>query len=253
MAATNGLEALQTRLDQLQREVRQAQQLAGLGRAAATIAHEVNNLLTPMLGYAKAALGGNDAQLQRKALTVTVKNVEILTAMASRLLTLGAARTGEPESVRVQDVVDDALNSLCRDLSKDGVRLVMRIDEGLKVWADRVQLHQVLFNLLLNAGEAMSKGSGARLTLSAGRVGDRVCLEVTNTGEPIPPSLLPHIFEPFRSSKTQDGRGSQRCRGLGLALCRDLIEENGGTITVASCAERGTRFTIDLPAEESEE
>ena len=248
-----GLEAIQARLDQLQREVRQAQQLAGLGRAAATIAHEVNNLLTPMLAYADAALAGNDVQLQRKALTITVKNVEILTAMSKRLLAVGAATTGEQESVCVRAVVEDAIGSLCRDLSKDGIRLAMRIDEGLMVWVDRVQLHQVLFNLLLNATEAMSKGHDGRLTVAAGRQGDQVRLEVTNTGDPIPPKLLPHIFEPFRSGKTQDGNGSGRCRGLGLALCRDLIEENGGTISASSSAQRGTRFTIHLPAKSSEE
>ena len=252
-AVARGLEALQSRLDQLQREVRQAQQLAGLGRAAATIAHEVNNLLTPMLAYAQAALAGDDAQFQRKALTVTVKNVEILTAMSRRLLAVGAATTGEREAVCVRAVVEDAIGSLCRDLSRDGIRLGMRIDEGLTVWVDRVQLHQVLFNLLLNAREAMSRCHDGRLTVTADREGDMVRLEITNTGDPIPPELLPHIFEPFQSGKTQGGKGSERCRGLGLALCRDLIEENGGTIGVSSCAERGTRFTIQLPAEASEE
>lgn len=252
-AVARGLEALQSRLDQLQREVRQAQQLAGLGRAAVTIAHEVNNLLTPMLAYAQAALAGDDAQLQRKALTVTVKNVEILTAMSRRLLAVGAATTGEREAVCVRAVVEDAIGSLCRDLSRDGIRLGMRIDEGLTVWVDRVQLHQVLFNLLLNAREAMSRCHDGRLTVTADREGDVVRLEITNTGDPIPPELLPHIFEPFQSGKTRGGNNFGRCRGLGLALCRDLIEENGGTIGVSSCAERGTRFTIQLPAEASEE
>ena len=252
-SVARGLAALQTQLDQLQSEVRQAQQLAGLGRAAATIAHEVNNLLTPVLAYAQAALEGDDAQFQRKALTVTVKNVEILTAMSKRLLAVGAVTSGKPEAVCVRSVVEDALGSLCRDLSKDGIRLVMRIDEGLTVWVDRVQLHQVLFNLLLNAGEAMAKRRDGRLTVAAARDGDVVRLEVTNTGDPIPADLLPHIFEPFRSGKTQDGNGSGRCRGLGLALCRDLIEENGGTIRVSSSVERGTRFTIEVPAKASEE
>lgn len=252
-AASRGLAALQSRLDQLQREVRQAQQLTGLGRAAATMAHEVNNLLTPILAYAEAALAGDDVQLQRKALTITVKNVELLTAMSRRLLAVGAASTGERGAVCVRTVVDDALGSLCRDLCKDGIRLGMCIDEGLTAWVDRVQLHQVLFNLFLNAVEAMAKGHDGRLTVAASRDGEHVCLEVTNTGDPIPPELLPHIFEPFRSGKTQDGDGSGRCRGLGLALCRDLIEENGGTISAVSSIERGTCFTIQLPAEESEE
>ena len=161
-AVARGLEALQARLDQLQREVRQAQQLAGLGRAAATIAHEVNNLLTPMLAYAQAALGGDDVALQRKALTLTVKNVEILTAMSTRLLAVGATSTGERKAVSVRGVVENAIASLCRDLSKDGIRLAMRIDEGLTAWVDPVQLHQVLFNGLLVGQQGPKHGRGDR-------------------------------------------------------------------------------------------
>jgi len=78
-----------------------------------------------------------------------------------------------------------------------------------------------------------------------------VVIEIRNTGDSIPPDLLPQIFEPFQSSKPVERNGRRRCGGLGLALCRDLIEENQGSIRVTSDPEKGTMFTITLPAANS--
>ncbi len=246
------VEELTAQFDQLRAQVRQAQQLATLGRAAATIAHEVNNLMTPILAYATSALQADDASLQRKALEVTVKNVTILTAMSERVLALGAAKPPERESVCVYDVVTDAIASLCRDLSKDGIRLRVEVDEDLRVLVDRLQLQQVLFNLFLNAREAMAPGHSGRLSVCAKRIGNTVRIEVTNSGEGIPPDLLPHIFEPLQTSKPSTRNGRARCSGLGLALCRDLIEENEGTISASSDPQTGTKFVILLPPEKEE-
>ena len=242
---------LETQLEQLRAQVRQAQQLAALGTAAATIAHEVSNLMTPILGYARAALDADDNELARKALRITVKNAEMLTAMSNRLLAVGAAKQGKPERVGVASVVADAIDSLCRDLSKDGTRLKLEIDEDICVWADRLQLHQVLFNLFLNAREAMIRHHSGTLTVRSRRRGESVLVEVVNGGEPIPADQLPRVFEPLQSGKTNFADAKARCRGLGLALCRDLIEENGGTIAVSSAPDVGTQFTITLPENET--
>lgn len=242
---------LTAQFDQLRAQVRQAQQLSTLGRAAATMAHEFNNLLTPILGYAKAALDSDDTSLQRKALEVTVKNVDILTAMSGRVLAIGAAKQGQRESVSLRDVIKDAADSLCRDLSKDGIQFHVEVDESLCVLADPLQIQQVLFNLFLNAREAMAPDHSGRLSVCAKRTGDEVRIEVSNTGEHIPDDLLPHIFEPLQTSKPTNRNGHERCGGLGLTLCRDLIEENEGTISVTSTPEAGTVFTITLPVGES--
>jgi signal transduction histidine kinase len=137
---------------------------------------------------------------------------------------------------------------LCRDLAKDGIRFSIDVDEALTVWADSLQVRQVLFNLFLNAREAMAKSHSGRLTVSAARQEEQVIIEVRNTGEPIPPDLLPHIFDLFRTSKPVTRQGRRRCGGLGLALCRDLVEENNGTIGVTSGPDMATTFTIVLPA-----
>jgi signal transduction histidine kinase len=240
---------LEDRLDLLRAQVRQSQQLASLGTAAATIAHEVNNLLTPILSYAQAALEGGDTELQKKALTVTMKNVQMLVAMADRVLQISAAKPAEIQAVSVCAAARSAAESLCRDLSKDGIALSIKVDESLTAWADPLQLQQVLFNLFLNARDAMKSLHSGRLTVTAGRDKDRTIIEVQDTGKGVPPDLLPHIFDPLKSSKSTDGNGRERCKGLGLALCRDLVEENGGTIDVTSEPGAGTKFTITLPTE----
>ncbi len=239
---------LQQQFDLLKAQVRQAQQLSSLGTAATTIAHEVNNLLTPILGYAQYAVKTDDTELHKKALTRTVTNVRILIGMSDRLLRLGAAKPRSVENVGIAGVVQEAIDSLCRDLGKDSISLSIDVPESLTASADALQVQQILFNLFLNAREAMVKHHGGRLNISGKRADDHVVIEVHNTGDAIPPEVLPTIFDAFSSSKPVKHDGKERCSGLGLALCRDLMEENEGSISVTSTPETGTTFRLTLPA-----
>lgn len=255
---------LAAQLEILRSQVRQAQQLASLGTAAAMMAHEVNNLLTPILAYADSALQSDDIAFAKKALTVTARNARMLISMSGRMLELGAAKPQQREKADVRQAVVDGLASMCRDLEKDGITVAMNIEEGLCALADPLQLRQILFNLFLNAQEAMSAGHSGRLVVSAGKspnlargahsngndptaANDLVLIEVRNTGPAIPAEMLPNIFEPFQSSKPAVRNGKVRCSGLGLALVRDLVQENNGTIEVTSNAQSGTTFRICLP------
>ncbi len=246
-AAEVQLAKLEEQLGLLKAQVRQAQQLASLGTAATTIAHEVNNLLTPIQSYAQAALNGNDDSLRVKALEVTLKGVKMLVGMADRVLAISAAKPAAREAVSVRTTAQEASASLCRDLQKDGIVFVVEADDALEVWADPLQLQQVFFNLFLNARGAMVAAHGGRLVVRGRREGDRVVIDVSDTGPGIAADLVDHIFDPLQSSKSKDPKRVQRCCGLGLALCRDLIEENAGTITVSSEPGAGTTFTIALP------
>lgn len=261
---------LAAQLETLRTQVRQAQVVASMGTVAATIAHEVNNLLTPILAFAESALQGNDAALARKALEVTVRNSRMLISMSGRLLELAAPKPQQKEKTDVRLAVTDALSSLCRDVEKDGITFSMRVDEGLCVLADPHQLRQILFNLFWNAREAMAGTHSGRLAVAASRqhsdtatsrqigaltngngrivTSNHVVIEVRNSGPVIAPELLPNIFEPFQSSKPALRDGKLRCNGLGLALVRDLVRENDGNIEVTSNAQTGTTFRISLPS-----
>lgn len=261
-------EDLQAQFELLKAQVRQAQQLSCLGTAAATFAHEVNNLLTPILSYVRSAIESTDEKLRAKALAITLKNVEMLIAMSDRVLEINAAKPAVRQAVSVRDAVEAARESLCRDLAKDGITFANKVDDSAHIWADPLQIRQVLFNLFLNAREAMADRHEGRLTISATHppqsgageskdplfsphptvTDERVIVTVHNTGPPIPPEMLPHLFDPFQSSKAATDPKHKRCSGLGLALCRELIEENGGAITVTSDPHTGTTFTLDLPA-----
>lgn len=242
------LDQLQSQVGRLHAQVRQAQQVEVLGKASATFAHEVSGLLTPILGYAKKALADDDVELMRKALTRTVSNTEMLVAMSGRLLGLTSAKPPERKRTSLRSVVDEALASLCRDPAKDGITVAIHMPESLSARVDGLQLQQVLFNLFLNAREAMSAGHSGRLVINGEARGNEAILTIRNSGPPISAEVLPHIFEPFQSTKPAERNGKARCGGLGLALCRDLVDENNGTISVESNHETGTTFTITLPA-----
>ncbi len=243
------LHALESQLDSLKAQVRQAQQLANLGVAAATISHEVNNLLTPVINFVEAALASDDTDLREKALRRTANNVRMLVKMSEKVLEVSAAKTSVGVETRLETVVESALESLCRDLSRDGIRLKTKIEEDLTVWVDPLQLQQVLFNLLLNARSAMAPAREGSIHIKADRLANEVVIEIADTGPGIGPEMLTRLFDPLQSSKSCQGNSSNRCSGLGLALCRDLIEENQGSIQVASQLDVGTTFTIRLPAE----
>jgi signal transduction histidine kinase len=178
---------------------------------------------------------------------VAGRNARILVKMSERVLEISAAKGGKREVVQLRHVAEDALASMCRDFAKDGITVKFEIADDLKVLADGLQLQQVLFNLFLNAREAMAPLHSGRLTVIGSREGEFVTARVQNTGPAIPAEILPHIFDPLQTTTPAEKNGKRRCGGLGLALCRDLIQENGGQITVESTAEKGTTFTIRLP------
>lgn len=247
----NQLNQAQEQLDLLREQLTESQRLASIGTIAAVIAHEFNNLLTPIVSYSQFALQSAESEkpdmdLVRKALgksfQASTKAGRICNSM------LGLAR-GEmlPGRVLVQTVVDEVLQVMAREPQKDGIALRVQISPGLVVDGDQVQLEQVLLNLLINARQAML-GKGGSLWVKAGEIeAGMLRLQVIDTGPGIPEILLPKIFQPFFTTKGATRRGQSRGTGLGLAICRDIIEQHKGRIEVASEVGKGTTFNIYLP------
>ena len=244
------LEQASGTLQTLQGDMEQVHRLATLGTLAASIAHEINNILTPVLGYAQLAKSEpGDVDLQAKALDRAIVGVEAASAIAEAML--GFARPGEQdEPARISDVLEAALTCLARKPEKDGVRLHTDVDPSLAVQMRPVSLQQVLINLLLNAFTALS-GKRGEVYVSAVAI-EPATLQITiaDTGPGIPTEIERTLFEPFVTTDRSDG--PRKGSGLGLAVCRQLVQAAGGTITVQTKLGQGTAFTLHLPAAESQ-
>lgn len=239
---------LEQQFGKLKDQTRQAQRLASLGTAATMLAHEFNNLMSPVVGYAQYAIDSDDPELMVKALKITLKQTGIMTAMSDRILGLAVNEVGGVQRVNIADAIDDARECLIRDLSKDNIELVTRIDNSHTFLGDPGQMQQVFFNLLTNARQAISHRHG-RITISSERVDDEfVAIRFADNGSGIPADTVGEIFDEFFSTKKN--RPNKSGIGLGLSLCREIVEEHRGTIEVTSKEGDGTTFIITLPTDD---
>jgi len=234
--------------DTLQFQISQLQVLANIGTATCMIAHEINNLLTPSANYAALAINSpDDKSLTRKALEKTVRNCERASKIMDSMLAMANGEMQEKKNTQLSNLVEEIFTCLCRDFAKDGITVKMQIPEDLTVWAVPVQIQQVLMNLILNARDAMLLGGGI-LTIEAQDTTDGVQIKVCDSGCGIEQDDLRKIFEPFFTTKTDEKSPSQNTgSGLGLAFCKKVIDEHGGSISVESKPAEGTTIEIVLP------
>jgi two-component system NtrC family sensor kinase len=229
----------------------QSEKLAAMGALLASVAHELNNPLAVM--QMQLDLLGEEAQ--DSALQERVTEVREATERCIRIvqsfLTLARRTTPQRTSVQLNTVVEAALQLLSHALHLDNVVVHQHLAADLPlIGADAAQLQQVVMNLLLNAQQAFhdspdtSRPRQIALTTRFDMAQKRVILEVADTGPGIPQQLQGRIFEPFFTTKPV-GIGT----GLGLSVCRGIIEGHGGTISAVSQPGHGAVFHIELPAE----
>ncbi len=223
-----------------------SERLASVGRLAAGLAHEIGNPIAALMAIEELLLaGGLDAAEQQDFLERMRRETERVHGVLRDLLdfarpaTASAAEPSEPSDAR--DAIDDAVGLVRPQPAFRDLVLDVRVAPGsLAVALPRERLVQVLLNLLLNAADAC-RGEG-RVELVAELRGDRVRLTVGDEGPGVAPAVVAHLFEPFVTTKDV-GKGT----GLGLAVCRGIVEEAGGTITLDRSAPRGARFVVELP------
>ena len=258
--STNARAAALDRLDQtefdlatLQTELEHTQLLATIGTLAAGMAHEINNVLTPVLAYAQLAkANSSDAALRSKALDKTIDGVHAASGIARAILGFSAPHDNN-EHADVGEVIQAALDCLPRPLQHDGIRIDLRVPPSTRVSIGPLSLQQVLLNLILNACNALGE-AGGDLTISATSQSDgNTLLVISDNGPGIPEPVAANLFEPFVTSGRPFARPGEtatnhRCgSGLGLAVCRLLINEAGGNISVTSQPGQGATFRIVLP------
>ena len=251
-----------TELRRAEERLRSAQRMEAVGRLAGGVAHEVNNMMTIVLGFSDFLLRDQGlAQVHREDVTEIQRAAERAAGITQQLLAFSRQQVLRTAVLDLSEVVTSASQFL-RALLPAHVRLDTRIEApGAWVSADRTQLEQVLINLAFNARDAMPQGGTLTICTAFERLstaalqrrigiaveaGDYVSVTVQDTGAGMDPDTLEHLFEPFFTTKTI-GHGT----GLGLSTVYGIVKQSGGYVTVSSEPGQGTSFCIFLPRVEA--
>jgi signal transduction histidine kinase/CheY-like chemotaxis protein len=254
LASANAqLTATLDRLKSAQTQLLQAEKLSAIGQLVAGVAHELNNPLTTVIGFAQlleSELRSTDAPRSPEDLSRDLQRIAEESGRAAgivrNLLAFARRQTATREAQKLVDVVQRVLLLRTYELGLNGVELVTEFEDGLPpVIADANQLQQALLNLILNAERAMRGSPVRRLTVGVrlDRRAGALELFVSDTGHGIDHANLSRIFDPFFTTR-EVGEGT----GLGLSICYGIVRDHGGQISVSSRVQVGTTFSILLPA-----
>ncbi len=249
IAVENGrlFQARNEQLDELRRtqaHLLQAEKLSAMGQLLASVAHELNNPLAVVVGHTallERSLAGTPHGARAEQINQAAQRCA---RIVRNYLALARQRPPEREAVEVNAVIREALELFAYALRVDDVEVTLDLADNLPLLAaDPHQLHQVIVNLVTNAHHALREvhpPRRLRLATRRGATGDRVWIEVSDTGPGIPPEVQARLFEPFFTTKRAG-------TGLGLSLCQSIVEGHRGTIEVESRQGEGATFRIALP------
>jgi signal transduction histidine kinase len=230
----------------LRQQLLQAQRLSSVGELASSIAHEFNNILTTITNSAKLGMRNPDPAEKQLAFERIARAGQRAAAIASGML--GYARKSGTHRQRcdLSRLVEEVLVLTEKDLGKNRVQVEAKYTDRPVVWAVPGQVEQILVNLVINARQAMPNGGRLRVEVRDNPAAETAEVRVSDTGVGIQPEQLRQIFEPFFTTKVPDehGRGGT---GLGLSVCRQIIEHHHGRIRVESVVGKGSTFTVKLP------
>jgi two-component system NtrC family sensor kinase len=238
---------VQEQMEKLKRaelQLIQSAKLAAVGELAAGVAHEINNPLTSVMGFAELLLNNPTLDAStRQDLETIVREAMRARDIVRNLLSFSRQTKPQRQPTDIGQVVRQTVAMVRQQMERGGVVIEedYAADVGL-VTVDGAQLKQVFLNLIANAAQAMPHGG--KLKLHVARRGDEVAISVSDTGIGILPEMLNHIFEPFFTTRPV-GQGT----GLGLPMSLGIVQEHGGRISVESQVGQGSTFTVWLPAE----
>ncbi|HEY6079359.1 MAG TPA: ATP-binding protein, partial [Polyangiaceae bacterium] len=236
----------------LEARLLEAQKLESIGRLAGGVAHDFNNMLTAILGNVDLAADAESLTEVRQLLAEVRVTAERSAALTAQLLAFARRQVIEPKVIEPNALLR-RLNALLRRVLGEHIEMQVELASSYCVRADASQLEQVVLNLVTNARDSMP--SGGRLTLQTADAelddpqaqaqpdsspGPHVRITVKDTGTGILPQDLPHVFEPFFTTR-------QGGTGLGLATCYGIVKQTGGHISVHSTFGRGSVFEVFLP------
>lgn len=241
----------------MENQMLHAQRMESLGTLAGGIAHDLNNVLTPILLSLQAIQKRISDPAALKLLQTVEKSANRGKDIVRQVLTFARAGAGERDTVDVSDLLAE-IRQLIQETFPKNIDLAFKYPRDLRnILADRTQIHQVLMNLCVNARDAMQKGGELGIDVKnidldasfasmqyGAHPGPFILIEVSDTGSGIPKDLLTKIFEPFFTTK-EVGSGT----GLGLSTVHTIVKNHSGFIRVRSKQREGTRFSVYLPAQ----
>jgi nitrogen-specific signal transduction histidine kinase/CheY-like chemotaxis protein len=248
-----------TEKKRLEAQFLRAQRLESIGTLASGIAHDLNNILSPITMGAQMLQMKQQDEQSRRLLEVMRTNAERGAEMIKQLLSFARGTSGERVLIQPKHLIREIVG-IAQETFPRSIRIEQHLPEGLWVInGDATQLHQALMNLCVNARDAMPNGGALTIEaenqpldeiyagmLKGASPGKYVVITITDTGEGIPTEIIDRIFDPFFTTK-EPGHGT----GLGLATVQGIVSSHGGFITVESQPGLGTKFKIYLPANEA--
>jgi signal transduction histidine kinase len=236
----------------LEAELRRARRMAALGELVSTTTHEFNNVLTTIINYAKFGLRDKDERTRDKALTKILAAAERAEKITNGVLGLARNRGHERAATDIVKLIDSSLVLLEREMQKYRILIETQFEPAPPALACGNEIQQVLLNLLTNARQAMPRGGRIVIRVAHDATANTVDLTVRDSGSGIPPEVLPKIFDRYFTTKTGPDASGKGGTGVGLAMCREIIEAHQGKIRVESTVGVGTAFTLKLPVAKSE-
>lgn len=227
-----------TREELHQQEMTQRESLVRLGEMGAMLAHEIRNPLAGIKGYAQVIGKKPIESRNREFAEKIVTEVRRLESLVNDLLAYARSDRYEMAEIELKELIDQTISLISHESEQISISVTNECHEGLRIIGNRDKLGQVLLNLAKNALQAMPDGGQLRFT--ANRTGRDVKIDISDSGQGISREDLTRIYEPFFTTRA---RGT----GLGLALCKKVVGEHNGTISVESCVGKGTVVSIKFP------
>jgi two-component system NtrC family sensor kinase len=236
-------------LEKTQSRLIVAEKMAAMGELSAMVAHEINNPLSGILSYAKLSSRYlNQGNIDSQILESVKKNLNFISDETKRcgnivknLLLFAKKTSGEFKEEHLNTIINNSVLIIEHSVKMKELSLVAELDpENDLIQCDAGAIQQVLVALIVNSIEAVSRGGKITIKTEYVKEKDLVRIMVADDGKGIPEEALPHIFEPFFSTKVKS-------TGLGLSVVYGVVEQHAGIIGVASKVDQGTTFTITLP------
>lgn len=231
-----------TELKMLEKEMRENERLAAVGRMAAGVAHEVRNPLSSIKGLALLLRGKFDAaSRENETAGLLINEVERINRTVSELLSFARPASLSLERVSLRTLLDENIRLISSDAQSSEIDIQFTADEDLKdILGDEDRLNQVFINILLNAVQSMDKGGSLTVQAGNSEKGDTVIVKVWDTGCGIAQENMAQLFYPYFTTKPGG-------TGIGLAISQKIVSDHKGSIIIDSTPGAGTTVTVELP------